>query len=108
MSVSESVAGQLITLFALVYAICSPVVATLTSRVPRRRLLVAATALLAVSNLLGAWSAAYWMILASRLLSALAASAFMGPAVAVAAGIAGRLPDVPQPPRVGLLARFRP
>src|SRR5690242_572243 len=66
MSVSESVAGQLITLFALVYALSSPVLATLTARVPRRRVLIAAMVLFVVANLLGALSVAYWMVMASR------------------------------------------
>ena len=41
LSVSVVLAGQLVTFFALTYALASPVLSTLTSRWERRRLLVA-------------------------------------------------------------------
>jgi predicted MFS family arabinose efflux permease len=87
MSVSEATAGQLITSFALVYAVSAPVIAALTGRVSRRGLLVGAMVLFVVGNLLGAVAWSYWVILAARILSALAAATFVGPAIAVAAGV---------------------
>jgi predicted MFS family arabinose efflux permease len=87
MSVSEAAAGQLVTLFALVYAVSAPVLAAATGRVPRRVVLVAAMVLFVLGNLLGAVAWAYWVLVVARILSALAAASFVGPAIAVAANV---------------------
>ena len=47
LSVSVATAGHLVTLFAVVFALSSPVLVALTGRVPRRRLLVITLALFA-------------------------------------------------------------
>jgi predicted MFS family arabinose efflux permease len=85
MRVSEAIAGQLITLFALVYAISAPVLAVATAQWSRRAVLVTSMALFVAGNVLGAVAPQYWVILTARVLSALAAAMYMGPAMAAAA-----------------------
>jgi MFS transporter, DHA1 family, inner membrane transport protein len=50
LSVSVATAGHLVTVFALTYAVSSPVLATLTGNVERKRLLVAAMSLCLLSR----------------------------------------------------------
>jgi predicted MFS family arabinose efflux permease len=87
MSVSDATAGQLITVFALVYAVSAPVLAAATSARPRKTILVTAMVLFVLGNLLGAIAWAYWVIVVARVISALAAAMFVGPAIAVAAAV---------------------
>ncbi|NUR91732.1 MAG: MFS transporter, partial [Nonomuraea sp.] len=51
LGVSPAAAGQSVTVFAVAYAAGSPILATLTARLPRRTLLVAALAVLGLANL---------------------------------------------------------
>lgn len=53
-SVSIEAAGQLVTVFAIVYALSSPVLTALTAALSRRRLLIASLAAFAVANLIAA------------------------------------------------------
>lgn len=85
--VSEATAGQLITAFALVYALSAPVLAVATSRLSRRAVLVTAMAGFVAANAVGALATEYWVILTARVTSALAAAMYMGPAIAAAAGL---------------------
>ncbi|MER5465856.1 MFS transporter, partial [Streptomyces sp. NPDC002668] len=50
LQVSESAAGQLVTVFALSYAILSPLLAALTARMSRQHVLLAALTLFVVGN----------------------------------------------------------
>src|SRR3954469_292959 len=52
LSVDVPAAGHLVTVFSLTYAIAAPVMAVLTARVERRRVLTVAMGGFAVSNLL--------------------------------------------------------
>lgn len=85
--VSATAAGQLITVFALVYAAGAPVLATLTGAVNRKRLLLAALAVFTSANLLGAAAPDYAVLMAARLLAALGAALFMPSAMTVTVGI---------------------
>jgi len=87
MEVSTATAGQLITLFALVYAISAPILAVALARLPRRRVLTSAMALFVLGNALGALAPNYGTILFARILSAVAAAMYIGPAMATAAGL---------------------
>lgn len=61
LGVSIGVAGQLVTVFALAYALGSPVLAALTGNLNRRRLLIGAMTLFAVANLMAfAASGSHW------------------------------------------------
>lgn len=85
--VSTSAAGQSVTLFAAAYAILSPILATLTARLPRRALLTAALIVLALANLLSALAPDYPILLLSRVLAAAGAAGYTPNAGAVSAAL---------------------
>lgn len=87
LGVSLASAGLAVTVFAGAYALGSPVLATLTARLPRRTLLVSALLVLALANLGSAAAPAFWMLLATRILAALGAAAFTPNAAAVASAL---------------------
>lgn len=82
-------AGALVTVFALAYAIGSPVLSTLCGNLNRRQLLVGAMAGFAVANVLAALAPDYWSLAAARVLLALTAGLFMPNAYATAASLVG-------------------
>jgi MFS transporter, DHA1 family, inner membrane transport protein len=87
--VGIAASGQLVSVFALVYALLSPVLATVTSRWPRRRVLVTALVLLGLGNAVTALAGDYGLVLASRILAGCGAALFTASAVATAAYLAG-------------------
>ncbi|NUW31885.1 MFS transporter [Nonomuraea sp. SMC257] len=87
LGVSASAAGQSATAFAVTYAVLSPVLATVTSRVPRRPLLVGALLLLALANLGSALAPGYAALMATRVAAAAGAAVFTPNAGAVAAAL---------------------
>ncbi|MFI7230883.1 MFS transporter [Nonomuraea angiospora] len=88
LQVTEAIAGQSVTVFAVAYAVLSPILATVTARAPRRTLLVAALAVLGLANLGSALSPSFPMLLATRVLAAAGAAAYTPNAGAVAAALA--------------------
>lgn len=87
LSVSVVSAGQLVTVFALTYALSSPVLTTLTGNIDRRRLLIASMLAFAAANFV-AWSAhSYLALLSARVLLALAAGLYVPNASALASAI---------------------
>jgi len=84
LDVSTATAGQLVTVFAIAYAIASPLLATATGRWERRTLLVAALGLSALGNLLAALAPNYALLLVARVVSALGAAVFTPVATNVA------------------------
>jgi MFS transporter, DHA1 family, inner membrane transport protein len=84
-----SAAGQLVTGFSLAYAVGAPVMAVLTARLERRRLLALAIAGFSIANLLAALAPNYAGLLAARLLLAFAAASFMPAASGYAAASGG-------------------
>jgi predicted MFS family arabinose efflux permease len=88
LTVSVATAGQLVTAFALAYALGSPILTVLTGSVARRRLLIGAMLAFGAANLL-AWAAAgYWQLLAARIVLAGAAGVYVPAANAVASAVA--------------------
>jgi DHA1 family inner membrane transport protein len=85
--VSTTTAGQLITVFALVYALGAPVLATLTGTVKRKRLLLMALAVFTIANAVGAAAPDYPVLLAARVLAAVGAALFMPSAMTVTVGV---------------------
>jgi predicted MFS family arabinose efflux permease len=83
--VSTSAAAQLVTAFAIAYAIGSPLFAAATGRWERRRLLVAALVVTALGNALAAVAPNYALLFAARALTAVGAAVFTPAASAVAA-----------------------
>ncbi|SIT54876.1 Major facilitator superfamily MFS_1 [Mesorhizobium prunaredense] len=89
LSVSLAGAGQLVTVFALTYALSSPVLTALTGSVDRRRLLIASMLAFAAANFV-AWSAHdYTGLMTARILLALAAGLYMPSASALAGVVVG-------------------
>jgi len=88
LSVSVGTAGQLITLYAIVYAVGSPVLVTLTGAVARRRLLVLSLAVFAGANVAAVVLSSFGPLLASRIVAACAAAVFTPTTAVVAASLA--------------------
>lgn len=84
LNVSSATAGQLVTAFAIAYAIASPLLAAATGRWERRRLMVIALLVSALGNGLAAVAPTYELLLASRVVSALGAAVFTPAATMVA------------------------
>jgi predicted MFS family arabinose efflux permease len=77
LGVGLAAAGQLVTVFALTYALSSPVLTALTGAIDRRRLLIASMLAFAAANVV-AWSAhAYPTLMAARILLAIAAGLYV-------------------------------
>nr|WP_042195876.1 MFS transporter [Kibdelosporangium sp. MJ126-NF4]CEL22282.1 MFS transporter, DHA1 family [Kibdelosporangium sp. MJ126-NF4]CTQ93064.1 MFS transporter, DHA1 family [Kibdelosporangium sp. MJ126-NF4] len=85
--VSVATAGQLLTAFALTYAVGSPLLAALTGRWDRRTLLVAAMAVMALGNALAAVAPNYAFLFAARMFTALGAAVYTPTATVVAASL---------------------
>jgi MFS transporter, DHA1 family, inner membrane transport protein len=88
LGVGTAAAGLLITIFSATYALSAPVLAVLTGRIERRRLLLFALGSFVVANVLAALAPSYSIMIIARILAALAAAAFTPAANVVAAGIA--------------------
>ncbi|MEV6739194.1 MFS transporter [Streptomyces sp. NPDC051104] len=87
LDVSLSVAGQVVTVFALSYGILAPVLATATAKWPRRRVLLTALAVFTLANSLTALAPSYGVLLATRVLAAVGAALYTPTANAVAAAV---------------------
>jgi predicted MFS family arabinose efflux permease len=85
LGISVPAAGQLVTLFAIAYAVAAPVMATLTAAVERRRLLITAMAAFTAANVFAALAPGYLSLGVARVLAAVAAAAYTPTAGAVAA-----------------------
>lgn len=68
LQVSIALAGQLVTAYALAYAIGAPLVVMLTARMERKKVMVAAIGLFIIGNLIAWWSPNFIMLFVSRLL----------------------------------------
>jgi predicted MFS family arabinose efflux permease len=87
LSVSLVSAGQLVTVFALTYALSSPILTALTGDIDRRRLLIVSMLAFAAANFV-AWSAhSYPALLAARILLAVAAGLYVPNANALASAL---------------------
>ncbi|APW40869.1 MFS transporter [Rhodoferax koreense] len=87
LGVTIAAAGQLVTAFALAYALSSPVLAVVTGNVNRRRLLIACLAAFAAANLVAVLSQGYWQLMGARLLLAFTAGLYVPSANAVATAL---------------------
>lgn len=82
--VTVALAGQLITAFALTYAVGSPLIAVATGTMERRRLLLGSIAAFGLFNLLAGVAHSYGLLLAARIGLGLSAGTFMPAASAYA------------------------
>ncbi|NUV72489.1 MULTISPECIES: MFS transporter [unclassified Streptomyces] len=85
---SEAAAGQLVTVYSIVYAVSAPLAAVATTRVPRRKLAGYAMLLFIAGNVVAAMAPTYEVLLVSRVVSAIAAAAV----TPMCFGAAGTLP----------------
>ncbi|MFC3940992.1 MFS transporter [Pseudomonas gingeri NCPPB 3146 = LMG 5327] len=86
-SVSIEQAGQLVTFFALAYAISSPILTTLTGHFDKRKVLICSMLAFVFANLLAFEAQGYWTLLGARLLLAFAAGLYAPNANALAAAL---------------------
>jgi DHA1 family inner membrane transport protein len=88
LSVSVGTAGHLVTVFAVAYAVFSPILVAVTGRVARRRLLVTVLVLFAAANAGAAVAPTFSLLLASRVAAATFAAICTPVALATAAQLA--------------------
>lgn len=72
--ISIGAAGQLITVFALVYAISGPVLLSATSKIERKKLLLLTLAVFFAGNIITYFSQTFILMMAARVISAASAS----------------------------------
>src|SRR5271168_86211 len=87
LSVNVAVAGQLVTVFALTYAVSSPVLSALTAGIERRKLLIISMAAFAVANVIASMANNYWELFVARILLACAAGLYVPSATALGGAI---------------------
>src|ERR1700690_1579160 len=87
LSVSVAAAGQLVTIFALTYALTSPILTVLTGALNRRRLLVLSMIAFALANVFAFAARDYWMLMGARVLLAVAAGLYSPNANALAGAL---------------------
>ncbi|MFD1485208.1 MFS transporter [Lacticaseibacillus baoqingensis] len=68
--VSIAMVGYLVTIFATVYAISTPIITMLTSKYNRYKTLLVLMVVFLVGNTLSGLAATYWMMIASRVIAA--------------------------------------
>ncbi|MFS0868909.1 MFS transporter [Paenibacillus xylanilyticus] len=88
MQISLIAAGQLITIFSLVYALGTPIIIALTSRFDRRKLLLYFLGLFVAANVLAYLLPGYGLFVAARVLMALGAGVVVVTALTVASKVA--------------------
>ena len=88
LNISVDLAGQLVTVFSLTYALGAPVLATLAGNVARKRVLVFGLSLFVVANVLAAVATSFGVLIVARVLAAIGAALYTPTASAVAAALA--------------------
>jgi predicted MFS family arabinose efflux permease len=86
-SVSIGAAGQLVAVFALTYAISSPIITAFTGGINRRLLLIAAMIAFTLANIVASLAPNYWSLMGARVLLAIAAGLYSPSAVALAGAL---------------------
>jgi DHA1 family inner membrane transport protein len=87
LGVSISAAGLLISGYALGVVVGAPLLGALTSRLPRKTLLLALMVVFTVGNLACALAPDYWTLMAARVLTAFAHASFFGVGSVVATSL---------------------
>lgn len=86
-TISDGMAGLMMTMPGFLAAISAPVVTVATGRIDRRLMLGAFILLLALANFLAAVASSYWLVLVSRVLVGVTIGGFWS----IGAGLASRL-----------------
>ncbi|MBV8123594.1 MAG: MFS transporter [Paucibacter sp.] len=74
--VSVALAGQMVTIYALTYALLSPVIAAAAAHVPRKQLLMAGLVVFVIGNVITAVAPGIGLVLLSRFIAGLGAAMF--------------------------------
>lgn len=85
--VSVDTAGLLVSVFAIAYAIGSPILSTLLGNIDRRALLAGTLTVFTLANLLAAFTSDFTWLMVARIVMALASGVFMPAANAVAVAL---------------------
>jgi DHA1 family putative efflux transporter-like MFS transporter len=85
MHVSIALAGQLITVYSLAFAIGTPVVVSLTARMGRKKVLLLAMLLFIIGNLVSLVSSSFTLLILSRIILGVSAGVFLVAAFSAAA-----------------------
>ncbi len=88
LDVSLAAAGQLITIFSLIYALCTPILMAVTASMDRRRLIIISMGIFVVSNILAFVLPGYGLFVVARILMAIGAGVVVVTALNIAAKIA--------------------
>jgi predicted MFS family arabinose efflux permease len=88
LNVSVSVAGQMVTVYALSYALLSPLIAAFAAHWPRKRLLLAGLAVFVAGNVITALAPTMGWVLFSRFIAGLGAAMYSPTATASGAALA--------------------
>jgi DHA1 family putative efflux transporter-like MFS transporter len=88
LGITLAAAGQLITIFSLVYAIFTPILMALTSGMDRRKLIIVSLGLFVIGNILAFVLPGYTLFILSRIVMALGAGMVVVTALTIAAKIA--------------------
>ncbi|WP_010499378.1 MFS transporter [Paenibacillus elgii] len=88
MGISITSAGQLVTVFSFVYAICTPILMALTAKIERQKLLVGALGVFVAANILSFVLPGFGLFVLARVLMALGAGMVVVTALDIAAKIA--------------------
>ena len=86
-SISLSAAGQLITVFALIYAIAGPVLLVLTSKIERKKLYLASLFVFFIGNVLTYFSPNFTFMMIARVLTATSTALIVVLSLTIAAKI---------------------
>jgi predicted MFS family arabinose efflux permease len=87
--ISEGAAGQVVTVFAITYAVAAPFLSVFTQRVPRKTLIAIGLGVFVLANIAGAFAPTLGVLVVTRVLCALGAASFTPTANAVSAALAG-------------------
>ncbi|TDD24633.1 MFS transporter [Nonomuraea diastatica] len=87
LEISTAAAGQLMTVFALAYAVLSPLLAAVTARLSRRTLLLTGMGVFVLGNALTALAPTYPLVMVTRVLAAAGAAMFTPTSSAVASAL---------------------
>lgn len=88
LEISLAAAGQLITIFSLVYAIFTPICMAITARMDRRKLMILSLGIFVIGNILAYVLPGYNLFILSRIIMALGAGMVVVTALNIAAKIA--------------------
>ena len=87
LGVSISAAGQLITIFSVVFALSGPVLLAVTGKFERKTLYVGALSIFLIGNIISAFSVNYGMLMFSRVICAASGSLIIALSVTLASSV---------------------